>query len=146
MNRASVSLIAAALVVCSLASCKKKPTDPDAEPSPSYDESNRIAWVSAATVPACTGVAHAWTWTIAIKENGGADGLTINHLDSTVDGVAQPRLTINTPLPANGTVNVNRTVCHGDGVQHTVVETLVSTYKGQQSTYGNTIALLARPQ
>lgn len=63
-----------------------------------------------------------------------------------MDGLAQPRQTLNTALPANGTVNIPRAVCHGDGVQHTVVEKLVTTYKGQESTFGNTITLLARPR
>jgi hypothetical protein len=148
MNRRALSVAAAVLAVCSLASCKKKPTDPDAEPSPSFAHTKTVQWVAASTVPACASlsVAHAWAWTITIKENGGAGGMTVDHVDWSLNGAAQPRQIVAAALTANGTVTINRVVCHGDGPQKTVVETVTVSYKGQQSTSQETVTLLARPQ
>lgn len=146
MKRLSVPATAL-FVVCAFAGCKKVTSPSDNEPSPSYEESNQIPWSGAPiTTPGCANAVHTWTWTITIKENNGASGLTIEYLDSKLDGVAQPRQTLNTKLGANATVVIPRAVCHGDGVQHTVEETLVSSVKGQPNTFGNTITLLARPR
>ena len=134
MKKLCVSAVAVALA-CSLSACKKSPGGPDGEePSPSYDESNRIAWSGAPLSSAgCAGVANTWTWAITVTENNGVGGMTIDYLDWKFDGVAQPRQNINANLNGRGSVTVQRSACHSSSAQHVVEETLVSSYKGQQS-------------
>ncbi len=145
MNRLSVCALAVVLS-CSLSACEKSPTDADdEEPSPSYDESNRIAFNGGPLgLAGCQGVANTWTWILTVTENNGVDGMTIDYLDIKLDGVAQPRQVLGTALRASATVAIPRSACASTSGQHVVEESLVSTYKGRQSTFGNTITLLAK--
>lgn len=139
---------ALALTMAALSACHSSTTpstNGNTSPSPSFTEPSQVSWSGTPTTAACTGVANNWNWTITIKENAGVGGLSVDYLDATLDGAAQPRLTVASTLSANGTVTVSRSVCLTSSAQHTVAETLVTSYKGQVSTEGTVVTLQAKP-
>jgi len=146
--RRAFPLLVLVVAIGSLAACHSSTspsTSGNTAPSPSYAEPSQVAWSATATTAACTGVANNWNWTITIKENAGVGGLSVDYLDATIDGAAQPRLSIASILPANGTFTLSRVVCLSSSAQHTVAESLFTSYKGQISTDSTVITLQAKP-
>jgi hypothetical protein len=145
MHRLSAVVVALVFVTC-LGGCRGASSPSSTvEPSPSFTVPASVAWSGTAANAACAAVANNWTWNEVVEEHAGGSGMTVDYVDATLDGVAQPRLNVNTNLTAKGKVTIARAFCLSGAGAHTAVDTIVASYQGRQSIDVHPVQLLAKP-
>ena len=76
---------------------------------------------------ACNGNPNTWKFTTTFTESGGV-AVTLTSVVATLDGAAQPAVSLTTAVPANGTfVNSTSEICFSTTTQHTLQHAFTGT-------------------
>jgi hypothetical protein len=66
----------------------------------------------------CAAAANVWKYTTTFTETGGV-AATLTSVVTTIDGVAQPTVSLNFAVPASGSLVNSSEICFGTTTQHT---------------------------